>query len=167
MEKKNENPAPKEVMHYKDALWHGVEQIEKRPILTTNLFVILKQILQENQSGIRNAPGTQLKNPATGKVVYTPPEGEQIIRGKLKNLEDFIHAEDNIDPLIKMTIIHYQFEAIHPFLDGNGRKGRIILLLYLKMSKLLDLPALYLSNYIIEHKDQYYTNLRKVTEEGN
>jgi len=166
-EKKNENPATKEVMHYKDALWYGVEQIEKRPILTTNLFVALMQIIKENQSGIRNAPGTQLKNPATGKVVYTPPEGEQIIREKLKNLEDFIHAEDDIDPLVKMAIIHYQFEAIHPFFDGNGRTGRIILLLYLKMTELLNLPALYLSNYIIEHKDQYYTNLRKVTEEGN
>jgi len=166
-EKRNDNPATKEVMHYKDALWYGVEQIEKRPILTTNLFVALMQIIKENQSGIRNAPGTQLKNPATGKVVYTPPEGEQVIREKLKNLEDFIHAEDAIDPLVKMAIIHYQFEAIHPFFDGNGRTGRIILLLYLKMAELLSLPALYLSNYIIEHKDQYYTNLRKVTEDGN
>ena len=166
-EKRNDNPATKEVMHYKDALWYGVEQIEKRPILTTNLFVALMQIIKENQSGIRNAPGTQLKNPATGKVVYTPPEGEQVIREKLKNMEDFIHAEDAIDPLVKMAIIHYQFEAIHPFFDGNGRTGRIILLLYLKMAELLSLPALDLSKYIIEHKDQYYTNLRKVTEDGN
>lgn len=166
-EKKNDNLATKEVMHYKDALWYGVEQINKRPILTTNLFVALMQIIKENQSGIRNAPGTQLKNPATGKAVYTPPEGENTIRAKLKNLEDFIHAEDSIDPLVKMAIIHYQFEAIHPFFDGNGRTGRIILLLYLKLAGLLDLPALYLSNYIIQHKDKYYTNLRKVTEEGN
>jgi cell filamentation protein, protein adenylyltransferase len=125
------------------------------------------QIIKENKSSIRNAPGTQLKNPVTNKVVYTPPEGENIIREKLKNLEDFIHADDNIDPLIKMAIIHYQFEAIHPFFDGNGRTGRIILLLYLKSTNLLDLPALYLSSYIIEHKDKYYTNLHKVTEEGN
>ncbi|MDO9038896.1 MAG: Fic family protein [Lutibacter sp.] len=166
-EKRNDNPATKEVMHYKDALWYGVEQINKRPILTTNLFVALMQIIKENQSGIRNAPGTQLKNPATGKVVYTPPEGENTIRVKLKNLEDFIHAEDTIDPLVKMAIIHYQFEAIHPFFDGNGRTGRIILLLYLKLTELLDLPALYLSNYIIQHKAKYYANLRKVTEEGN
>lgn len=166
-EKKYENNATKEVMHYKDALWFGVQQIEKRPVMTTNLFINLMQIIKENQSGIRNAPGTQLKNPVTGKVVYTPPEGENVIREKLKNLEDFIHAEDNIDPLVKMAIIHYQFEAIHPFFDGNGRTGRIILLLYLKMSGLLNLPALYLSDYIIQNKDQYYTNLRKVTEEGN
>ena len=166
-EKKNDNPATKEVMHYKDALWFGVEQIENRPILTTNLFIAIMQIIKENQSGIRNAPGTQLKNPATNSVVYTPPEGENVIREKLKNLEDFIHAEDTFDPLVKMAIIHYQFEAIHPFFDGNGRTGRIILLLYLKMTGLLDLPALYLSDYIIQHKEKYYTNLRKVTEDGN
>lgn len=166
-EKKNDNPATKEVMHYKDALWYGVEQINKRPILSTNLFVALVQIIKENKSSIRNAPGTQLKNPITNTVVYSPPEGENIIRDKLKNLEDFIHAEDNIDPLVKMAIIHYQFEAIHPFFDGNGRTGRIILLLYLKMAGLLDLPALYLSNYIIQNKNKYYTYLRKVTEDGN
>jgi Fic family protein len=166
-EKKYDNPATKEVMHYKDALWFGVQQIEKQPILTTNLFIQLMQIIKENQSGIRNAPGTQLKNPITNTIVYTPPEGENIIREKLKNLEDFIHAEDNIDPLVKMAIIHYQFEAIHPFFDGNGRTGRIILLLYLKMTELLNLPALYLSDYIIRNKDQYYTNLKKVTEESN
>jgi Fic family protein len=166
-EKKNDNLATKEVLHYKDALWYGVEQVEKRPILTTNLFVSLVQIIKENQSSIRNVPGTQLKNPVTNTVVYTPPEGENIIREKLKNLEDFIHADDNLDPLIKMAIIHYQFEAIHPFFDGNGRTGRIILLLYLKITGLLDLPALYLSNYIIQNKDNYYANLRKVTEEGN
>jgi Fic family protein len=166
-DKKNDNPATKEVMHYKDALWYGVAQIEKSPILTTNLFISLVQIIKENQSGIRNAPGTQLKNPVSNTVVYTPPEGENTIREKLKNLEDFIHAEDTIDPLVKMAIINYQFEAIHPFFDGNGRTGRIILLLYLKTTGLLDWPALFLSNYIIEHKAEYYTNLRKVTEEDN
>lgn len=166
-EKKNENPSTKEVLHYKNALWYGIDQIEKRPILSTNLFIALVQIIKENQAGIRNAPGTQLKNPVSDKVIYTPPEGEEIIRAKLKNLEDFIHAEDTLDPLVKMAIIHYQFEAIHPFFDGNGRTGRIILLLYLKMTRLLELPALYLSQYIIEHKDKYYRNLRKVTEDGN
>jgi Fic family protein len=143
-----------------------VEQIENRPILTTNLFITVMRIIKENLSSIRNAPGTKLKNPATNTVVYKPPEGENVIREKLKNLEDFIHAEDNIDPLVKMAIIHYQFEAIHPFFDGNGRTGRIILLLYLKITGLLDLPSLYLSNYILQHKEKYYLNLRKVTEEG-
>jgi Fic family protein len=155
------------LMHYKDALWFGFQEIEKRPFLTTNLFIKLVQIIKENTASIRNAPGTQLKNPVTGRIIYTPPEGENTIREKLKNLEDFIHAEDEIDPLVKMAIIHYQFEAIHPFFDGNGRTGRIILLLYLKLAGLLDLPALYMSNYIIDNKVAYYSNLRKVTEEGN
>ena len=162
-----ENIAIKEVIHYKDALWFGFEQLEKRPILTTNLFIAIMQIIKKNQSGIRNTPGTKLTNPATGQIVYTPPEGEEIIRQKLKELEDFIHAEDNIDPLIKLALIHYQFEAIHPFSDGNGRTGRIILLLYLKLVGLLELPALYLSDYIIDHKNDYYSNLRAVTEEGD
>lgn len=166
-DKKFENSATKEVMHYKDALWFGVAQIEMRPVMTTNLFINLVQIIKENQSGIRNISGTQLRNPVTGKVIYTPPEGEIVIREKLKNLEDFIHAEDTIDPLVKMAIIHYQFEAVHPFFDGNGRTGRIILLLYLKMVALLNLPALYLSDYIIQNKEQYYINLRKVTEDNN
>lgn len=162
-----ENTAIKEVIHYKEALWFGFEQLEKRPILTTNLFVSIMQIIKENQSGIRNTPGTKLTNPASGQIIYTPPEGEEVIRQKLKDLEDFIHAEDQIDPLIKLALIHYQFEAIHPFSDGNGRTGRIILLLYLKLTGLLELPALYLSNYIINHKNEYYSNLRQVTEKGN
>ncbi|MEA1886560.1 MAG: Fic family protein [Bacteroidota bacterium] len=140
--------------------------MKKRPVLSTNLFIKLVQIIKENTSGIRNAPGTQLKNPATGKIVYTPPEGESIIREKLKNLEDFIHSGDDIDPLIKMAIIHYQFEAIHPFFDGNGRTGRIIILLYLKLNALLDLPALYLSSYINNNKNEYYRKLRAVTEKN-
>jgi Fic family protein len=165
-DKKIEDPATKEVMHYKNAFWYGIEQLNKRPFLTTNLFISIMQIIKENQSGIRNIPGTKLTNPL-GEVIYTPPDGEKLIREKLKDLEDFIHAEDNLDPLIKLALIHYQFEAIHPFADGNGRTGRIILLLYLKMTGLMERPALYLSNYIINHKSDYYLNLRKVTEEGN
>ncbi|MFI5140304.1 MAG: Fic family protein, partial [Sphingobacteriales bacterium] len=162
-----ENSATKEVMHYKDALWYGFEQLERRPILNTNLFIAIMQIIKENTSGIRNTPGTTLTNPVTGKIIYTPPEGEGIIRDKLKSLEDFIHAEDQIDPLIRLALIHYQFEAIHPFIDGNGRTGRIILLLYLKFTGLMELPALYMSNYIIKHKQDYYTGLRLVTEKND
>ncbi|UCH15703.1 MAG: Fic family protein [Bacteroidales bacterium] len=165
-EKKIKDLATKEVIHYKDALWYGVNLLKKRPLLTTNLFIELVQIIKETNAGIRNVPGTQLKNPATGKVVYTPPDGENTIRTKLKELEDFIHARDNIDPLIKMAMIHYQFEAIHPFFDGNGRTGRIILLLYLRLSGLIGLPALYLSRYIINNKENYYKKLRLVTEKG-
>lgn len=166
-DKKIDNSAVKEVLHYKDALWYGLEEMKQKPLLTTNLFVKLVQVIKANSASIRNSIGTQLKNPVSGKVVYTPPEGEAVIREKLKNLEDFIHAEDEIDPLVKMAIIHYQFEAIHPFFDGNGRTGRIILLLYLKLTGLLDLPALFLSGYIMENKDAYYKKLRAVTEKND
>ncbi len=166
-DKKIEDPATKEVIHYKDALWFGVEQIQKRPILTTNLFIAIMQIIKENKFGIRNLPGTQLKNPATNQIIYTPPDGEKIIRDKLNGLEQFINTDDDIDPLIKLALIHYQFEAIHPFFDGNGRTGRIILLLYLQQCKLLHLPALYLSSYILKNKNAYYLNLRNVTEKND
>jgi cell filamentation protein, protein adenylyltransferase len=165
-DKRTDNPTIKEVLHYKDALWLGLEEIKKRPFLTTNLFIQLVQKIKENTAGIRNAPGTQLTNPVTNKAVYTPPEGEEIIREKLKNLEDFIHGDNDIDPLVKMAIIHYQFEAIHPFFDGNGRTGRIILLLYLSITDLLDLPALFLSGYIMKNKNAYYKKLRAVTEKN-
>jgi Fic family protein len=167
IDKKVEDLATKEVIHYKDALWHGIEQLKKKPVLTTNLFIALMRIIKENQSGIRNIPGTQLKNPANNKVIYTPPEGEGIIRDKLKALETFINMNDGVDPLIKVALIHYQFEAIHPFFDGNGRTGRIILLLYLKLSGLMEFPALYLSSYILKHKKEYYLNLRNVTEKND
>ncbi len=166
-DKKTESPATKEVIHYKNALWYGVEQIKKKPVLTTNLFIAIMQIIKENKSGIRNIPGTQLKNPLTKQIIYTPPQGETIIRDKLKALEIFINTDEGTDPLIKLALIHYQFEAIHPFFDGNGRTGRIILLLYLKLCGLMDLPALYLSSYILKHKDEYYVNLRSVTEKNN
>jgi len=166
-DKKIESFATKEVIHYKDALWYGFQQLNKRQVLNTNLFISVMQIIKENQSGIRNTPGTKLTNPATGQIIYTPPEGEDIIREKLKDLEDFIHSEDDFDPLIKLALIHYQFEAIHPFIDGNGRTGRIIILLYLKLTGLLDIPALYMSEYIITHKQDYYLSLRRVTEKGD
>ncbi len=164
---KIENSVTKEVIHYKNALWHGVKEIDRKPILTTNLFISLVQIIKENQSGIRNLPGTQLKNPITDKVIYTPPEGEDIIREKLQAFERFANEESELDPLIKMALMHYQFEAIHPFFDGNGRTGRIILLLFLKHAGLMDLPALYLSSYILKTKDKYYSNLRTVTEKND
>ncbi len=164
---KIETDATKEVIHYKDALWYGVNQIKRKPILTTNLFIAIMRIIKENQSGIRNLPGTQLLNPVTKKIIYTPPEGENIIRDKLKALEQLINTDDDIDHLVKLALIHYQFEAIHPFFDGNGRTGRIILLLYLKLCGLMDLPALYLSSYILKNKNEYYLNLRNVTEKGD
>jgi len=160
------NPATKEVLRYREALWEGFNTLRKRPFLTTNLFIRIVQTIRANQAGIRNTPGTKILNAATGEVVFTPPEGETLIRGKLKNLEEYIHAEDRVDPLIKLALIHYQFEAIHPFTDGNGRTGRIVNILYLVSKGLLDLPVLYLSKHIIERKADYYSLLRSVTDDG-
>lgn len=164
---KNYDPQTKEVLRYRQALWTGFNQLKDRP-LSTNLFIDIVQTIKMNESGIRNNTGTLIGNPNTGKIIYTPPEGEKVIRDLLGNLERFIHSNDNeLDPLIKMAVIHYQFEAIHPFDDGNGRTGRIINILYLVLEELLTLPVLYLSSYIINHKGDYYKLLRKVTEEGN
>ena len=165
-DKKFENPATKEVISYKEAIWLGFKKLEKKPFITTNLCVELVQCIKQNTAGIRTTPGTTLSN-IQGKVIYTPPSGEQIIREKMANLETFINENNSLDPLIKMAISHYQFEAIHPFSDGNGRTGRILLLLQLKLESLLDIPALFLSEYIIEHKEQYYKGLRAVTEKND
>lgn len=165
-DKKVENSATKEVLSYKEALWLGLEQIKKKPLITTNLCVSIVQCIKQNTASIRNTPGTTLSN-TKGEVIYTPPSGEAIIREKLTNLEKFINEDETIDPLIKMALLHYQFEAIHPFADGNGRTGRILLLLYLKLSGLLNTPAIYLSEYIIKNKTDYYKSLRGVTENND
>jgi len=179
-ERKIENAATKEVLSYKEALWSGLEEINTKPFITTNLCIKIVQCIKQNNASIRNTPGTTLSN-TQGEVIYTPPSGEQIIREKLANLEKFINEpihyagrDDKssgelsltIDPLIKMAILHYQFEAIHPFSDGNGRTGRILLLLYLKISGLLNTPAIYLSEYIIKNKTEYYRCIRDVTEKN-
>jgi Fic family protein len=178
-DRKIENSATKEVLSYKEALWLGFEELKTKPFITTNLCVKIVQCIKQNNASIRNTPGTTLSN-TQGEVIYTPPSGEQIIREKLANLEKFINeparlpvrqtgsagGDETIDPLIKMAILHYQFEAIHPFPDGNGRTGRILLLLYLKISGLLDTPAIYLSEYIIKNKIEYYRCLRDVAEKN-
>jgi len=158
------DPSTKEVLRYREALWEGYNELKKRPILATNLFVKLVQRIKENQAAIRRTPSTTISNAATGEIIYTPPEGEAVIRDKLKNLEDYIHGEDDINPLIKLALIHYQFETIHPFSDGNGRTGRIINILYLVFQGLLDLPVLYLSKFVIDRKNEYYLLLRQVTK---
>lgn len=164
--KNNYDPQTKEVLRYREALWEGYNELKKNNLLTTNLFIKLYRKIKNTNAGIRNTPGTKISN-SRGETVYTPPEGENIIREKLKNLEDFIHNDqDKIDPLIKLAVIHYQFEAIHPFTDGNGRTGRIINILYIIQQKLLDLPVIYLSRYIIENKNEYYKYLRNVTEKN-
>lgn len=156
------DPHTKEVLRYRQALNYGFRELKARP-LATNLFIEIVHIIKEVDIGVRKVPGTALKN-LQGEVVYTPPVGESVIRDKLANLERFIHMQDDLDPLIKMAVMHYQFEAIHPFEDGNGRTGRIINLLYLLEKGLLDIPVLFLSRYIMANKNGYYEGLRGVTE---
>lgn len=162
-EKLATNPHAKEVLLYRQALWHGFNSLKKKP-LATNLFIKIAEIIKGKNIGIRKVPGTKIGN-SKGEVIYTPPEGESIIREKLGNLEKFMHAEDDIDPLIKLAALHYQFEAIHPFVDGNGRTGRIINILFLVEKGLLDSPILFLSHYILRTKPTYYAGLRNVTEQ--
>jgi len=156
--------ATKEVLRYNEALWEATELLRQGRPLTTNIFVGIVQTITQNKSSVRKTPGTTIKNDATGEIIYTPPEGESLIRSLLFNLEKYIHDADDIDTLIKLAVIHYQFEAIHPFNDGNGRTGRIICVLYLYYKKLLKEPIIYLSQYIIKNKGGYYRLLRNVTE---
>lgn len=158
--------ATKEVLRYREALWRGYQRLQEDPRLTTDLFIELVHVICQDVTGIREHPGVFIGNARTREVVYTPPEGPEIIRQKLAELEEFIHGESTFDPLVKLALIHYQFEAIHPFPDGNGRTGRIINILYLVQQGLLDLPVLYLSKYIIDRKPEYYRLLRDVTAEG-
>ena len=151
----------KEVLRYRQALWEGYNNLDKRP-LSTNTFVSIVQTIKENNAGIRRTTGTRIRS--NNKTIYTPPKGETIIRDLLMNLEDFIHSENGLDDLVRMAVMHYQFEAIHPFTDGNGRTGRILNILYLVDKGLLDTPILYLSRHIIQNKNQYYKRLRAVTE---
>jgi Fic family protein len=135
-------------------------------VFSTNFFVRIYQTIKQSNAGVRNTPGTKISD-GRGNTLYTPPEGESLIRDKLKNLEDFIHNEDDsLDPLIKLAVMHYQFEAIHPFTDGNGRTGRILNVLFLAFKGLLDVPILYLSEFIIKEKTRYYRLLREVCEKG-
>jgi Fic family protein len=161
----NITPAAKEVMHYKEALWYGYNKIKEEMPLTINLFVELFRIVKVRSDGIRKLPGTCLKN-TSNEIVYTPPDNEEDILRLLSNFEKYINidAENDLDPLIKLALIHYQFECIHPFPDGNGRVGRIINVLYLVQKQLLNFPILYLSRYIIENKSEYYEALKGVTE---
>lgn len=160
----NVDLATKEVLRYREALWTGYNSLSKNRRLNTDLFVKTVQIIKEDRKGIRNVPGTVIANRNTSAVIYTPPTGEPLIRRKLKELETFIYTPDDIDPLVKLALIHYQFEAVHPFFDGNGRTGRIIIIYYLLHKGLLELPVLYLSKYIIDRKSEYYRLLRQVTE---
>ncbi|WP_151946117.1 Fic family protein [Aliarcobacter butzleri] len=163
----NISHATKEVQSYSRALLKGFDLVKETSLLLTRHIVDIQQELEGNVAGIRKQAGTVLKNQATGEVIHTPPQEESTIRKLLDNLEQYINTNDGIDPLIKMAVIHYQFETIHPFYDGNGRTGRIINILYLVLNELLDLPILYLSSYIIKHKADYYRLLQEVRTKGS
>ena len=157
--------ATKETLRYRTALMQGFKDIQERP-LTTRTAVLVCRTISNVEIDVRRTPGTALAHQPSGKIVYTPPQGETVLRDKLTNLQQFLHNEEQIDPLIRMAAAHYQFEAIHPFTDGNGRTGRILNILFLIDKKLLDLPILYLSRYINDHRAEYYSRLLDVTTSG-
>ncbi|MEN0045795.1 MAG: Fic/DOC family N-terminal domain-containing protein [Bacteroidota bacterium] len=159
----------KEVQNYVAALKRGFSLVAERKILTNRIILEIQETLEKNKAGFRRLPGTELKNAKTGKVVYTPPQDFDTISNLMRELERFINDPQYsvYDPIVKMAIIHHQFESIHPFYDGNGRTGRILNILYLVVSELLDLPILYLSQYIIRHKQDYYGYLQEVRDTNN
>lgn len=155
----------KEVMYYREALFEGFRRSQDRGILTTNDIVAIQEILVQNSAGIRSQPGTALVNDKTGEIIYTPPAGVDTLRSLLGNFVTYLH--DETTSLAKMAVLHYQFESIHPFYDGNGRTGRIINVLYLVLKGYLDIPILYLSSYIIKNRSVYYSLLLEVTKTGS
>jgi len=159
----------KEVQNYIAALKKGFKLLTDTGLLTNKVILQIQEVLEDNKAGFRKLPGTTLKNAATGETIYTPPQEYDEIMDLMSNLEQFINdsAMQDCDPLIKMAIIHFQFESIHPFYDGNGRTGRIINILYLILTELQSLPILYLSNYIIKHKSDYYRLLQQVRENNS
>lgn len=159
----------KEVQNYISALKKGYELVSGTGLLTNNNIIQIQEVLEENQAGFRKLPDITLKNASTGETIYTPPQNYDEIMRLMANLEQYINDSSiqDCDPLIKMAVIHFQFESIHPFYDGNGRTGRIINILYLIMQKLQSLPVLYLSNYIIKNKQDYYRLLQEVREKDS
>lgn len=160
--------AAKEVHAYSRALKKGYELVKAQGLLTNKIILDIQQEIEHNRAGYRKLPGTKLLNQATGETVYDPPQDYDTIVGLMSNLETYINDDSlsDVDPLVKMAIIHHQFESIHPFYDGNGRTGRIINILYLIKNDLLSLPVLYLSRYIIRHKADYYRLLQQVRLDG-
>lgn len=162
VDEESADAATKEALRYRTALSEGFQALTKRP-LTTATAVKICSLIKDAEMDVRRVPGTGLGNPVTGKRVYTPPDGIERLRDLLSNWEKFLHEQPGLDPLVRMAVGHYQFEAIHPFTDGNGRTGRVINLLYLVQEGLLDVPVLYLSRYILRHKADYQRLLLGVT----
>ena len=161
------NAATKEVLNYRQAMQRGFDLVRHNHLLTLNNIKEIQQVLENNNAGFRTLPGTKLKS-SRGDVVYTPPQNPQDIQRYMANLESYINESEiqDIDPLIKLAVIHHQFESIHPFYDGNGRTGRIIAILYLVINDLLDLPILYLSRYITHNKGEYYRLIQAVRDKA-
>lgn len=159
----------KEVSRYADALIQGFGLVRKNKLLTENFILEIQKILEQNDAGYRRLPGTSLINEKTGVTIYTPPQDYDTIVSLMTNLIKYMNDDkmQDIDPLVKMAVIHFQFESIHPFYDGNGRSGRIINILYLVLNELLNIPILYLSRYIIQYKGDYYRLLQQVRETGS
>ena len=165
----NTSPDVKEVQNYVAAMKRGFELLQTQGLLTNQTILKIQETLEGNNAGFRKLPGTALKNAQTGEIVYLPPQDPNEILSLMANLEQFINDPElsDYDPLVKMAIIHYQFESIHPFYDGNGRTGRILNILYLIMTGLQKLPILYLSSHIIRNKPDYYRLLQGVRENGD
>jgi len=163
------NASAKEVHNYSVALRKGYDLVNKSGLLTNNTILEIQSELEKNMAGFRKLPGTELKNGRTGETIYTPPQNPEEIIKFMSNLEHYINDDfvSVADPLVKMAVIHYQFESIHPFYDGNGRTGRIVNILYLVQKKLLDIPILYLSRFIIENKTEYYRLFQEVRDKNN
>lgn len=159
------DPVTKEVAFYAQALHLGYHEDIKAEALTLNTIIEMQEVLEGNRAGLRKTPGTILKNELTGDVVFQPPSPETLM-SNMSNLEQFINSDQSLDPLVCMALIHHQFETIHPFYDGNGRTGRIINILHLVLNGLLDTPILYLSRYVNNSKDQYYSLLQTVRDTG-
>ena len=166
--KKLQNSAVKEVVNYRKAIFYGFELAKKQGFLKLKDVEKIQEIIIENNAGYRKTPGTVLKNSKTGEIVYTPPQDKNEILDLLGNfLEHYNMQNKEISPLINLAILHYQFESIHPFYDGNGRTGRILNILFLILNKLIDIPILYLSSYIIENKTEYYKLLNNVNKNND
>ncbi len=156
------DPATKEALRYRTALYEGTKMVQRR-MLTTDMAIQIVSIIKGIELDLRAESGTTLRNRASGEVVYTPPVGQKRLQAMLDNWADFMQESTDIDPLVRMAVQHYQFEAIHPFADGNGRTGRILNILFLVEQGLLDSPILYLSRFIISNKAAYYLLLKDVT----
>lgn len=159
--------AAKEVQHYASALKIGFAEVIESKLIRLDTILSIQSELEQNDAGFRKVPGTILRNDSTGEKIYEPPQSKVEIESLMANLVDFIHAEDDLDPILRMAIVHHQFESIHPFYDGNGRTGRILNVLMLIKDGLLDLPLLYLSRYINRNKQSYYQLLQSTRTDNN